>query len=220
MTIDSEPRAGARDEIEWCRPQPQPTSHCSERPASDPYARRENREPTVRAVLDAAAERLPRELADQPDVLARMQVVMGRAYVRLGLFDKATPLLTQALAHARQSYGEGDVRVAEVLNDLGVVVREDGDPAAATPLLEEALATRRARLGDRHAEVAVTLVELGRAYIDQGRRADAEALFRESLAIRRALFGATHGATATSLSAPGLLHWSVGEPHRAAPYFR
>jgi tetratricopeptide (TPR) repeat protein len=188
--------------------------------ASDPYARRENREPTVRAVLDAAAERLPRELADQPDVLARMQVVMGRAYARLGLFDKATPLLTQALDHARRAYGAGDARVAEVLNELGVVVREDGDPAAATPLLEEALATRRLRLGDRHAEVAVTLVELGRAYIDQGRRADAEGLFRQSLAIRREVYGDSHGETATSLSELGLLLWSGGDPEGAEPYFR
>lgn len=188
--------------------------------AADPYARRENREPTVRAVLDAAAERLPRELASQPDVLAQMQTVIGRAYVRLGLFDRALPVLRSAVDLARSSHGNDDVRVAEALTDLGVVVRDAGDPPAATPLLVEALSIRRRRLGARDPAVAVTLVELGRAYIDQGKRAEAEPVFREALDIRTSVLGREHGETATSLSELGLLLWSGGDPAGAEPYFR
>ena len=60
------------------------------------------------------------------------------------------------------------MRVAQILNELGVLLRERGDRAAAVPLLEQALAMRRRLLGDKHKDVAVTLVELGRATVGSG----------------------------------------------------
>ena len=131
--------------------------------SADPYATRETRgEPTVRGLLDMGAAR-PKTLGGKPELQAEMMTVIGRVYQRLGLYDKAQPLLERALALGRRLAGRDHPGVANSLNDFGVLLREKGDLAAASAALEEALGMRQRLLGREHADVAVTLVELGRA---------------------------------------------------------
>ena len=165
---------------------------------SDPYRTRTPGEQTVRGLLDAGAERVEKELAGQPELQAEMQTVIGRVYQRLDLDEKARPLLERALATLRQRGGPEHPRLAQTLNDLGVLLRKEGDLARAMPLLDEALALRRRLLGPEDKDVAIALVELGRAYEDRHDNAAAERLFRESLAIRRKVFGEEHRDTAVS----------------------
>jgi serine/threonine protein kinase/Tfp pilus assembly protein PilF len=186
---------------------------------ADPYATRD-REPTVRNILDAGADRVQKELADQPELKAEMMTVIGRVYQRLGLFDKAEPLLRDALTIGRRASAGETGRLAESLNDLGVVVRERGDAPGATPILEEALAMRRRLLGNADKDVAVTLVELGRAYEDRGLNDRAEPLVREALKIRQAAFGDLHMETSTSKAALALILWQRGDIAGAEPLFR
>jgi tetratricopeptide (TPR) repeat protein len=167
---------------------------------ADPYATHEAKEPTVRGLLDAGATRIEKELAGQPELQAEMLTVMGRIYHRLDLDDKAQPLLDEAVAAGRRALGPEHERIAQSLNELGVLLRDKGNVAAAGPVLEEALAMRRKLLGNEHKDVAVTLVELGRVYGDQGNDQRAEALFRESLTIRRKALGEEDHETAVSLS--------------------
>jgi tetratricopeptide (TPR) repeat protein len=185
---------------------------------ADPYATHD-REPTVRNILDNGASRIERELRDQPDLGAEMMTVIGRVYQRLGVHDRATPLLEQAVAIGR-ARGGSSAPLAQSLNDLGVLRRERGDAAGATPLLEEAVAMRRALFGPVHKDVAVTLVELGRAWQDRGQADRAEPLLREALQIRRTVFGEQHRETATSKSALALLLWNRGDLAGAEPLFR
>jgi eukaryotic-like serine/threonine-protein kinase len=185
---------------------------------ADPYATHD-REPTVRNILDAGAARIQQELRDQPDLKAEMMTVIGRVYQRLGVHDRAAPLLEEAVIIGRARSGSS-APLAQSLNDLGVLRRERGDAAGATPLLEEALAMRRALFGPVHKDVAVTLVELGRAFQDRGDGARAEPLFREALQIRRTVFGEAHRETATSKSALALLLWNRGDLAAAEPLFR
>jgi tetratricopeptide (TPR) repeat protein len=185
---------------------------------ADPYATRD-REPTVRNLLDAGAERVRSELADQPELRAEMLTVIGRVYQRLGQHDAARPLLEEALSIERLG-GADSAQLAQSLNDLGVLLREDGDVARATPLLEESLAMRRRVLGGKDKDVAVTLVELARAYEDRGARDRAEPLFREALDIRREVLGEAHRETATSKGELALLLWRRGDIAGAEPLFR
>jgi len=165
---------------------------------ADPYGEHQAKEVTVRGILDAGAERIEKELAGQPELQAEMLTVMGRSYQRLGLYDKARALLEKALALGRRSPGAENERVAQSLNELGVLLRAKGDLASAAPVLEEALAMRRKVLGREDKDVAVTLVELGRIYGDLENDERAEALFRESLAIRRKVLGEEDHETAVS----------------------
>jgi tetratricopeptide (TPR) repeat protein len=169
--------------------------------SADPYASRgRSTEPTVRELLDAGAEQVQHELAEQPEVQAELLTMMGRTYRRLGAYDKAQRLLERALASGERAYGSEHVRVADTLESLGVVLADKGDYAAAGRNLERALAIRRKLLGRDHPDVAVTLAELGRVYQDQGLNQRAEPLHREALAIRRKVLGDQDRETAVSLS--------------------
>ena len=89
---------------------------------ADPYAsRKDAQEVTVRGLLDAGAARVRKELAGEPEVKAEMLSVMGRTYQRLGEYDKARPLLEEALSSRRRVFGPEHEQVAEILNDLGVL---------------------------------------------------------------------------------------------------
>jgi serine/threonine protein kinase/Tfp pilus assembly protein PilF len=188
--------------------------------ASDPYSDRARvGEPTVRELLDAGAARVDRELSGRPELQADIMTVIGRVYQRLNLLDKAQPLLERALARAREADGPRSVRVAQSLNDLGVMLREvDYDKSAA--LLTEALEMRRRLLGNEDAKVAVTLVELARTYRDRARGDDAEPLLREALAIRRKVHGNGHRETAVSLSDLGHLLRERGDLAEAEALYR
>jgi eukaryotic-like serine/threonine-protein kinase len=168
---------------------------------ADPIANRATGEgPTVRALLDAGADRVHRELAGQPEFQAEIFTILGRLYRRFGVYDKAQQLLEEALASGRIVYGEENVRVAQTLNDLGALLSERGDYSTAERYLERSLAVRRRLLGTEHADVAVTLVELGRVYQDLGFNDRSEPMQREALAIRRKVLGDEHRETAVSLS--------------------
>ena len=90
-------------------------------------ATHEVKEPTVRGLLDAGAARVEKELADEPELQAEMLTVMGRIYHRLGLDEKAQPLLEEAVAAGRRALGPEHERVARSLNELGVLLRDKGD---------------------------------------------------------------------------------------------
>jgi serine/threonine protein kinase/Tfp pilus assembly protein PilF len=186
---------------------------------ADPYATRD-REPTVRNILDAGAERVQKELTDQPELKAEMLNVIGRVYQRLGMLDTARPLLEEALSIGRRVEGVETPRLAQSLNEFGILQRERGDPEGAVPLLEQALAMRRRLLGDQDKDVAVTLVELGRAFADCGRYDRAEPLFREALATRLEIFGEVHREVSTSEADLALLLLRRGDLAAAEPLFR
>jgi serine/threonine protein kinase/tetratricopeptide (TPR) repeat protein len=189
---------------------------------ADPYRTPDGKvsEPTVRTLLDAGAERVRLELADQPELQAEMFNVIGRTYERMALHDKASPLLQESLAILRRLPNSDQIKLAQSLNDLGVLKRNTGDIAGAQPLLEESLALRRRWLGTDTNEVAITLVELGRVLVDRGRNAEAEPMIREALEIRTRLYGQEHRDTATSKNELGLLLWQQGRLDEAEQLFR
>ncbi len=178
---------------------------------ADPYRNPDATEPTVQSLLDLGAARVARELGDRPELQTEMFAVIGRTFERMGRLEKALPLLEQAVATGRRALGPADARLAQSLNNLGVLHREMGQPAEAEPLLRESLAMRRQVLGSRHADVAITLVELSRALVDLGRNAEAEPPAREALGIRKEVFGEEHRETATSKSDLGQILMRRGD---------
>ena len=177
--------------------------------------------PSARGLLDTLANRIANELNEQPEVQAEMLTVIGRTYERLGLIDKAAPLLESALEIGRRSFRLPDRRVAQTLNDLGVLQRRLGNFAASVPLLTESLAMRRALVGsDDDKDVGVTLSEYGRTLRDLGRLDESEKATRDALAIRMKVFGDQHRETATNKSDLGLLLMDRGEIAEAERMFR
>jgi eukaryotic-like serine/threonine-protein kinase len=187
---------------------------------ADPYRTPDPNELSARSLLDLGADRIARDLKGQPDVQAKLYTAIGRIYQRRGMYEKALPLLHDALALGRQSLGPEHVSIAQSLHELGVLHREWGDPIGAQPLLEESLAMRRRLLGPDDKDVAVTLSELSRSLRDRGLDARAESLIRESLAIRRKVLGPEHRESATSMNDLALLLQGRGELDAAEAFLR
>jgi tetratricopeptide (TPR) repeat protein/tRNA A-37 threonylcarbamoyl transferase component Bud32 len=186
--------------------------------AADPYDTPGIKEPTVRGLLDAGAARAQKELAGQPELKGQLLTVIGRVYQRLGLYDKAQPLLEEAVAAGRAR--PESAALATSLNELGVLHRAKGDYSGAAPILEEALAMRRRLLGQEHQDVAQTLSALAVVYRNLGDLTRTESLLRESLRIRRRVLGDQNSETGTSMNDLGLLLWDRGQLTEAAPLFR
>jgi serine/threonine-protein kinase len=154
---------------------------------------------TARELLDRGAERIPGELAGQPEVRAEMMAVVGEIYRRLGLYDAARPLLEGALALRRHVLGARHADVAESLGGLARLAYDSGRYADAEPLYREALALQRQIHGATHPEVARSLDGLSVVVRVRRRLDEAESLAREALAMRRRLHGPRHAEVAESL---------------------
>ena len=116
---------------------------------SDPYQAL-GESVTAREILDRGSERVRAELRAEPDLQAAMMDVIGRVYLKLGLFDDARPLLADALELRRATLGPRHVDVAASLHNLGDLLTEIGEEAAAEEHYLEALGLRRQLLGEPH----------------------------------------------------------------------
>jgi serine/threonine-protein kinase len=194
---------------------------------SDPSEARGNTI-TAREVLDKGAERIGKELKDQPAVQATLQHAVGRVYGRLGLLTPGRAQLESALATRRRVHGNESLEVAASLQAFEDVLHSPDvqfdRSSPAEPYAREALAIRRKLLGDDNLEVASSIHRLGTvlylkgtggssALLDEG-----EALLRQGLAIRRRVLGPEHPLLAESLRGLGLLlAWSRWDVKAAQP---
>ena len=148
--------------------------------SADPYAiRGDAGEPTVRALLDAGAEQVQKELAGEPELQAEMLTTMGRTYRRLGVVRQgAAAARAGARERTSRSFGAEHARV-------GADARLPRRRARRQRRLRRAghaASSRRWRCGGscsapQHPDVAVTLVgartRLPGSGIERARRAAA-----------------------------------------------
>jgi len=186
---------------------------------SDPSEARGN-SLTAREILDKGAERVERELGDQPEVQATLLDTIGAAYRSLGLYDKAIPILEKSVAIRRRVLGNENLEVAQSLYDLGWAWYLKQKPSDAEPPLRESLQIRRQLSGNENASVADCLNLIAVVLHDKGDVAGSESLLQEALAMRRKLFGSVHHDVAQSLNNVGLLLEERGDYDDAEPIFQ
>lgn len=174
----------------------------------------------ARAILDRGARRVKTELANQPRIQAEVLDTIGRVFQNLGLYDRAEPMLADALRLRREHLEPRHAEIADSLAHLAFLSFERSDFEAAEALGHEALEMRRELFGEAHPDVASSLHDLGELYRVQGRPDEAEALYREALAIRRARLGPFHRDVAESLAELGLLKTETGEAAAAEKLLR
>ena len=137
---------------------------------------------TARELLDEGAHRAQTELADQPQLQADLLRLIGTLYFRLGLYARAEPLQTQAVAllEALDPHGEA---FARALGERAESERLQERFADAERDLDAALVLRPARGATAvHADLVSAL---GTLYADTARNENAERMFREALEIDR-----------------------------------
>ena len=144
---------------------------------------------TARELLDRGAERVDRELADQPELQAAMMTVIGSVYGELAMFDEARPLLEQAVAIRRRHPGDDSLELAASLFALGEVCERTRDLDAARASFTEALELREASLGRNHPDVARTRDALGVILRYDGDLEGARALHEEAVRVLESTVG-------------------------------
>ncbi len=142
---------------------------------------------TARELLDQGAKRVDRELAGDPELQGVMLDNIGRAYLSLGLYGQAEPLLARAYALRRKSLGDWNPNVAEILWAWANSVRLQGQYQKAEPLFRQALSIREKTLGGHSSAVMESLASLGECLYLENRDAEAEPLLRRALALEREL---------------------------------
>ncbi len=145
----------------------------------------ENSEITARELLDSGARRLETELAEQPIVRARVLTVVGDIYQRLGMYDRAEPLLVQGLELRRGKVADESLELADSWHKLGLLKKHRGELAEADKLLGAALAIYSA--SPEGSLLPQALIDLGNLRLDQGRHDEAEELIRQGLGLYQGL---------------------------------
>ncbi len=140
---------------------------------------------TAREILDRAGDRIGRELANEPEVQARMMEIIGDLYRDLGLYDRALPLTQSALRIRRDVLHLSAADLAGSKVFLARTLWERGNSADAEKLFHEVVAMRDPLLRRDPGLFASALDGLGSSYQARGNAAAAEPLQREALEIRR-----------------------------------
>jgi len=105
----------------------------------------------------------------------------ARYYWWHGDFDKALDHARKSLALAERMFGDHDVRTADALWVLGVVLSDRREHVEAKKYIERSLATYRETLGDPHPKIGKAINSLAIIYTDTGDRKRGEKLYRQAL---------------------------------------
>jgi len=153
----------------------------------------------LRKVLDQTAERVGKEMTNQPAIEAELDTLIGRLYRQIGNFDQAEEMDRVAIAIRRKTFGAESPQAAASLNELGLALIAKNKMSEAERVDGEALAIRRRFFGNQNADTATSLNDLSSVYRQQGRLTEAEPMAREALGIREKLFGHERLEVADSL---------------------
>jgi serine/threonine-protein kinase len=174
---------------------------------------------TARELLDRGAERVRRELGDQPLLQAQLMDSMGQAYQQLGLYDEAARLLGAALTLRERRLPRDAPEVIESLNHYAYQLRILGKLDEAAALFTRAVASGERSLPPGDARLATSLNGLGIVRWYQGRFGEAEALYRRSLEIRRGR-GQSPKDLASSLDNLAIVLKDTGRAAEAEPLYK
>jgi tetratricopeptide (TPR) repeat protein len=158
---------------------------------------------------------------EQQATLAQSYYGLGMALWSMGSLPEAEQQLRAALAIQRREFGDDSGEVGHTLDDLGVLVNERGNRAAAIPLLRQDVAIQRRLHGaEPHPDLANALNDLAFLVEENEDHDTAEKLYREALAMNRRLLGDKHKVIAIGLcNLAGVLQ-GKGEIRQAEDMFK
>jgi len=166
---------------------------------------------TTRQVLDLGAERVNSELADKPLVQARLLATLGKAYLNLGHFGEALPLVERSLAIRLRELGDDDLEVAATLNTLGWVQYWLGDFRSSRASFGHSLEIREGTTSRVDSVVAESTADLAFLEWRLGRFDISRELFDRALEMVEVAEGPYHTEIADVLYQKSLLLNTLGE---------
>ena len=172
---------------------------------------------TAREVLERGAEKVERELVDEPLIRARLLDTIGDVYSSLGLAADSELLLRQA-ATIRRREGAPTDQLADSLVSWSVAVRDQGRLEEAEDLLAQAYEVSAGPEGD---EVMLSEVihSQARVHSEMGRLQEARELYLLSIGMRERLLG-EHPDLVNSLNNLGLVLTLLEDFEAAETYLK
>jgi tetratricopeptide (TPR) repeat protein len=148
--------------------------------------------------------------------------VAARTLARMASLDpvNAETYYRQALTKEEAASGKEHPRVAVLLNNLALMLRQRNDNAAAEPLLRRAAAIQVKAFGAKSPAVASTLNNLGSLLQSRSKMGEAEQAERTALRIFEQKLGPETSELATTCTNLADLLWTKGAKAEAAPLYR
>ena len=134
---------------------------------------------TARDLLDRGAEEVDEQLADEPEVRARMLEVLGSVYTQLELPAEGVPLLERALSESEALYGASAVSTARARSAYATALHIAGRFDDAEAEFVRVLAVRLDELGDSDPLTVRTRYQLATAVHRGGDFERADSLYDE-----------------------------------------
>ncbi len=173
-----------------------------------------------KSIFEPAVHTLEKEYADKPLLAATIQTPLAEACRALGLLELGERVARAAVEIRRAGLGDTHPDQLSSINNLALLLQDQGKLAEAAPLFREALAGRRAKLGDQHPSTLTSINNFASLLQAHGTFAEAEPLLREALAGRRAKLGDEHPSTLTAINNLASLLYTQGNLAEAEPLLR
>jgi len=149
----------------------------------------------------------------------RLLTAVGKYSVGRAEFAKVKTAFKQALALDEKIHGANHPTVAEDANNLGFLLKDQGELKEAKKYFEQALEINLKACGSTHPKIAVSRNNLGIILKDLGDREGAKKQFERALKINLESYGQDHPEVAVNLNNLGYLLKDKGDVKRAREYF-
>jgi len=186
---------------------------------SDPGEARGNAV-TARELLDRGAERVDKELEQEPDVRSRLRNVMAQAYGELGLYERQVTILEAQVEESTRRAGAGSIETLSAVSRLSSAEMRRGRYAVARDLAERAVAGFDALAPAGRLELARALSQAANCYRELGDLRRASTYLERSLAVRETLPEQKPEDLVGILNNAAILRWRLGELDAARPLYQ
>ena len=171
-------------------------------------------------IFTPALRAIDAQFADQPALRASLLQTVASTMHALGLLEAAGAPQATALEIRRATLGDDHPDTLASIDQMGVLLQDQGKATEAEVLNREAFESRQRVLGDDHPDTISALGNMGTALIRQGRIEDAESCLERTLEARRRVLGDDHSDTVVAINNLGYLRWSQGRLADAETLYR
>jgi len=140
---------------------------------------------------------------------------LGATYYELGHLDQAEHHYQAALTAFESSDLTASIKFTRVLNNLGLIKRQQQQYQSAQNLFQQALAIQTELLGQQHPDLAALLNNLGLTAYDLGQFRTALGWFQQAYQIQLDALGTDNVKIAFAMTNMGRMYLALGHPDQA-----
>lgn len=166
-------------------------------------------------ILRPAIQAIDARFKDQPIVAASLKQALADRYGDLGMLDAALPLQREAIEIRRRSLGSDHKDTLSSLNNLVVILQDQGKLEESEVVAREVLERKRRVLGDDHDDTIAAIGNMGTTLYLEGKLDGAEPFYTECLERAKRALGPKHPRTIGAISSLAVLRRAQGRVDEA-----